>query len=525
MTDSEICYVIGSGPAGISCAQGLLSAGKQVVILDSGLTLEAERQGSLTKLAGLPPSSWSRNDIAFIRDGVSSGSSGIPLKLAYGSDYPYRNVPGSTAIELAGPETKPSYARGGLSTVWGSAVLPYRQADIPDWPIGIRDLEDGYRAVLGWMPFSARVDDLSALFPLYFEKPASLPMSNQAAGLLNDLTRNKSELNREGVFFGSARLAVKAECVKCGLCMYGCPHGLIYSAEQTLTRLAAERRLQYRSGITVQRVSEKGSQVLIEAVDSSGKMLELKADRVFLGAGLLNTTTILLRSLQKYNTPVQIQDSQYFLLPLLRFTGTGNVTQEPLHTLSQLFFEIFDEAISPYTIHLQTYTYNDLYREPVMAKLGPLKSVFPMESFLGRLLLFQGYLHSSHSGSISATLLHNNGSGDVLKLQSSPNPETKQRVIKINGKLLKLARETGLLPLRPMLQMGKAGRGFHSGGSFPMSHHPTENGTDTLGRPPGFDRVHAIDSTVLPTIPATTITFTVMANAYRIGKAVGSEAQ
>ena len=38
-----------------------------------------------------------------------------------------------------------------------------------------------------------------------------------------------------------------------------------------------------------------------------------------------------------------------------------------------------------------------------------------------------------------------------------------------------------------------------------------------LGRPAGFKRVYVVDSTVFPSIPATTITFTVMANAHRIG--------
>jgi choline dehydrogenase-like flavoprotein len=74
-----------------------------------------------------------------------------------------------------------------------------------------------------------------------------------------------------------------------------------------------------------------------------------------------------------------------------------------------------------------------------------------------------------------------------------------------------------------MIQMGKPGRGFHSGGSFPMSAEPHAGETDILGRPHGLRRIHAIDSTVLPSIPATTITFTVMANAYRIGTLAAAE--
>jgi choline dehydrogenase-like flavoprotein len=68
-----------------------------------------------------------------------------------------------------------------------------------------------------------------------------------------------------------------------------------------------------------------------------------------------------------------------------------------------------------------------------------------------------------------------------------------------------------------LLQMGKPGRSFHAGGSFPMRSSPGAFETDTSGRPEGWRRVHAVDATVLPSIPATTITLTVMANAHRIG--------
>ena len=49
-----------------------------------------------------------------------------------------------------------------------------------------------------------------------------------------------------------------------------------------------------------------------------------------------------------------------------------------------------------------------------------------------------------------------------------------------------------------------------------MRANPGAFESDVLGRPAGFQRVHAVDSTVLPSIPATTVTFTVMANAHRI---------
>ena len=50
-----------------------------------------------------------------------------------------------------------------------------------------------------------------------------------------------------------------------------------------------------------------------------------------------------------------------------------------------------------------------------------------------------------------------------------------------------------------------------------MREKPGAFESDRLGRPHGWSRVHAVDATVLPSVPATTITFSVMANAHRIG--------
>ncbi|MGH7981149.1 MAG: GMC oxidoreductase [Limisphaerales bacterium] len=50
-----------------------------------------------------------------------------------------------------------------------------------------------------------------------------------------------------------------------------------------------------------------------------------------------------------------------------------------------------------------------------------------------------------------------------------------------------------------------------------MRPQPSGFETDCLGRPHGWSRLHVVDASVLPSVPATTITFSVMANAHRIG--------
>jgi hypothetical protein len=143
------------------------------------------------------------------------------MKRAYGSDFPFRE-PAPLPIVHHRAEGQPSYARGGLSNVWEASVLPFRRQDMEGWPIAIEDLEPHYRAVLGAMPFSARVDPLASAFPLYHDHPAPLKESSQAAALLRDLEAAHAGLLDRRISFGVSRLAVQASsdgrpgCVYCG---------------------------------------------------------------------------------------------------------------------------------------------------------------------------------------------------------------------------------------------------------------------------------------------------------------------
>jgi choline dehydrogenase-like flavoprotein len=132
------------------------------------------------------------------------------------------------------------------------------------------------------------------------------------------------------------------------------------------------------------------------------------------------------------------------------------------------------------------------------------------------MVVVQGYLHSDESSTIEMQLKRD-GEKDFLQVDAQPNPETPRTVKKVLRELLSQARRLGGIVVPPMLQLAEPGRGYHSGGSLPMRQNPAGFESDCLGRPHGWSRVHAVDASVLPSIPATTITFSVMANAHRIG--------
>ncbi len=532
MSSSPPFVVIGSGPAGVACAQALLEKGHEVLMLDAGLGLEPARQEMVDQLAATPPENWPAETVARLKESMTPTSAGVPLKYLFGSDFPYRRPASAAALEREGVGLQPSYAAGGLSSVWGAAMMPYHTRDMGAWPFTAETLAPHYEAVLKLTGMAGGSDDLEKDFPLHTGAAVPLRRTRQMEALMTDLRGSREGLRRDGITVGGSRLAVRAKpqaempgCEYCGMCMYGCPYGHIYSAAFTVREWRNHPRFRYQPGVVVQRVEEGAEGVRIFTRSAAGaESPVIEARRVMVAAGVISTTRILLESLSAYDRPVTIRDSQYFLLPLLRWRRTKGVRAEPANVLSQLFVEISDPALGPSTVHFQLYGWNDLLDAGMRQSLGPLALPALVRQLGERMVIAQGYLHSDLSSEIEmrVTAAVENGGPSAVTLRPVINPATKKHVRRVALKLLGQSFRLRAFPLLPMLHFAEPGRGFHSGGSFPMRQDPAEFESDALGRPKGFTRVHAVDATVLPSIAATTITLTAMANAHRIGALAGN---
>ena len=516
----KIHCVIGSGPAAVACAQALLARGAQVLMLDAGTQLEPARAAIVSQLAAQPPEIWDAAALEKIHAHIPPGEKNLPDKLLFGSDFIYRGAEKWIPWRGENVDLKPSLALGGLGNVWGAAMLPYRDVDIADWPVRSAQLAAHYAAVAQFTGLSGVADDLAEWFPLPKTKATPARASRQAEMLLGNLQRQRARLRERGWRFGRARVAVRGgDCHHCGQCMQGCVYDAIYNSASTVRQMQAHKNFSFRPSVIVTRVAETADGVDIFAKSmADGGELKFSAARVFLAAGVIPTAQIVLRSRALYEQPVRLRDSQYFLFPLLLARGAGDVRCEALYTLSQVFIELQRPEISARTVHLQIYTYSQLIGEALRRSFGPLAGALePLARKLEeRLVIVQGFLHSDDSRSMEM-ILRREHSGDRLHVRALDDRFPRPAIKRVVRELLKNFRALGGLPLSPQLQIPNPGRSFHNGGSFPMRAHPGALETDTLGRLPGWEKIHLADASVLPSIPANTITFTAMANAHRIG--------
>lgn len=521
--------VVGSGLAATFCALALVERRVRVTVLDVGDTLESSRRKVVETIQERPSNLWASQlaDLLAQRD-IGAWSTGIPLKLSFGSSYPYGF--GADHSPVSGEEEfiPPSFALGGYSNVWGATVLPYHETDLEGWPIRSADLEPYYRKVLEHIPLMGAQDSLAQAFPLHKPRDCvyAAPLGEQMASVVKDLKRGEIELRAAGMFAGAARLAVypnqegTSGCQSCGLCLHGCPADAIYSSRHTLNQLITSGRIEYRSNCVVRRLEERDGNVRVEIFDrKSAESSRSVFDAAFIGAGALSTGRIMLESLSSLSS-LSIMESQKFLIPMLRFKGSLGALDDHGLRLPGAFIEVRGRVPDERWAHLQISPLNDMVLRRLglrMEKMAPGWRRF-WSRFLGRLIFAWGGLHSADSPEFRIRLDRIPGGGpSVLRIEAGCTKSDSDALRRLKRRLWEQVSVLRMFPLTPLTVTTNLGGG-HFGGSFPMRQSPQHvNEADILGRPAGLSRTHLIDSSVFPSIPATTIGLTVMANAYRIG--------
>lgn len=492
--------VIGSGPAGISAALALLERGCKVTMLDVGLELEKERE-QLIEMAEKDPLQW--------RGFRHTLNRADPIKLSYGSDFPYARVKDYFKLKMGrGVHCLPSFAQGGLSNVWGAFVGYYTENSIKNWPITLGQLS----------PYYHIINDTLHVASSSLVRAGGYRSSQQAQVLFRHFHKNIGTLTHLGFTFGTASLAVSFNqlnnsCTYCALCQHGCPYRLIYNSAHTLKKLLSHSQFTYVKHVVVKNIQENINEVQVSGIHCQTKEpVSVQGQRVFVACGPVISTVLMLKMKEKKEAV--LLDSAHFILPCLMRKRIKQVTQEKLHTLCQLFLTLKTPEVSQHSIHLQIYTYMDHYDEKLRAifkKCYPIMR-FLLQPILDRLIVIQGQLDSADSDKI---LLHYHDDESVT-LTALVNKDTKKVIQRLIKYLRKQSKLLGFFPVSALLKISKIAKSFHYGGSMPMFHHPKNLETDCLGRLSGLHRVHVVDTSIFPSIPAGSITPTMMTNAYRI---------
>jgi ferredoxin len=451
----------------------------------------------------------------------------LPEKRSYGSDYPFRNVGQLSGVQTTGVNPALiSAAYGGFSNVWGAQVMPFTDETFASWPVSGAEMKSHYKAILQRIPFAAVEDELTQRFPLLVSSGGLPPLGERTERVLDRYRRQRRTLAKHGVTVGRARLAMNAApCIRCGMCMTGCPRNLIYSASQTFDAWHRDGDVTYRSGYEVQRVEEVDDRVTVFLRDvGSGRCEKLEARTVFVACGTMGSTRLMGSSLGLFGLESTIQEAAQIVLPMISRRPTHDPRGQEDFTLNQfnIFLDVGPESRDAMLFHYYGYNPSFIGALPPLLRTAPMGRA--LAGLLRRLSVSLGYLPSWASPRLLFKIEEPSDSGRLSGISLRHEEwDWRHSLMLRQGlmKLLRAGRALDLWPVLPQLAMASSGKSYHWGGSFP--HEGPARGrftSDRLGRVAPFKRVHLVDASVFPNVPATTFTLTIMANAHRISSEV-----
>jgi choline dehydrogenase-like flavoprotein len=517
--------IIGSGPSGYASATYLLRHGWKVTMLDFGnLRKDLDRHNlpaNLTNdnreaLVNIEEFSWKNR-----RKGKESLS---PERMR--SHYFFEHTNDYVLGRFRAAVANISLAYGGLSNIWGGNVLPCDGRDVDEWPITRDELTPYYKALSDLIPLTAdRKDGLAARFGFPCGDLPEYPIGQQAGELLTDLLKCGEALEEQGLFFGRAKLAIDPR-LAIDPVKDPYPFGPIFHAGAGLGTLSANPGFRYIPDIFVEHISQQppGSVVAAGTEVSTKSPVSFSGDKLFIACGVLATGQLMARNFDLENQVMHVRTNQNAFFPFVRFRRSKGVSRLPTNSISQLFLDIQNEYTDNRFAHIEVHQFGEYVLNPIKSILGSLTpfAVAAGRPVLERTMIFQAHLHSDFSDRLEVRYDRTNGwKADIAGM---PNPRARGCYGNLLQFLARNRKSLGGWPLKQLMLVDPPGASNHLGGMFPMREQPDRTlSSDRFGRPFGCRNIHITDSTILPSLPATTLTFTVMANAARIADHVGKD--
>jgi len=402
---------------------------------------------------------------------------------------------------------------GGLTNYWGATMLPFTGREMARWPIAKEALEPYYQKVAEIAGLAGRDDALNQYFIRDFSTRPPIRSTSMLSYLDETVNRNKNKgqfkivsgLNRCGL---ETREERPNHCVYCGECMAGCFKDAVYSARQTIKKYLENPRVRYVKDKVV-RVNKKSGSLEIETKSGLKKG---DFDKIFLGAGCLHSTEIVMRSIG-LRDKLTVADNAVYVFPIFYLDKLPSQARcRDYLSLCNIILGCIPKNDQEHFAQVQVYpNFDYLWRYNIPAKLWPMVRpillFFRPRVFWGRL-----YLHSDYSQAYSIELENNQ-----LKMEQIRGANPASRVKLLMSSIRSAVNHQGfyLPPIPPLRQRVNS----HYTSTIPYNGEKIK--ISSLGEV--MPDVYLCDSSVFSDMPAINPGFNIMANAYRVADKVINE--
>ena len=528
--------IVGSGASAVNAAFPLVEAGLSVGMLDFGN--QDRVYGSLVPKD--PFLNIRKTDSDQHRYFLGNQFEGVPLnplrvgaQLTPPRQYIAQDAEVQVPIDSATFSPMTSLALGGMASAWGAGSFPYNDEDLKGFPISHKDLIFHYRRVVDRIGVSGEEDDLSPFIGDLQGMFPPLEMDQIAVSILEKYYRRREKLKQAGFHMGKTRLAALSRKHRgrgpdqyLDMSFWGDSDRSVWRPLYSIQELQSHKNFIYLRPILIQSFKEdQNGTVQVTGIHMENHEVQHhRAKKLVLGAGILGTTRIVLRSLKQYGVKLPFVCNPYTYYPLLNLNMFGRRPTERTHSLAPLTVLFKPPRGDSPLIYGRVHSYRSLLNFKIIKEI-PLpfrEGMRVMKNLLPNLAIL-ALDHEDHPTPDKYCFLKPGTSGhpDRMEIVYSLPRKDRDKQLQQEKKILGYFRKLGCIGLKRVWP--GYGASLHYGGTLPMTHEEKDLTTTPLGRLRGTKAVYIVDSSVFPYLPSKGMTFTMMANADRIAEHIKRE--
>lgn len=458
--------IVGSGPAGVNAAYPLVEAGLQVAIIDGGLDSKKKDK--------------QLNNFSDINLSETSNAYNLLRKSSYVFNKTYQHLKIQSEIEII-----QSLAKGGLSEIWHGISDFFSKEELERTGLPALEILKEYKEVARRVKLTTQAQlDLHSI-------------------LLLESAKGKIHLKDK---------------------VYRAPLVFKHRTGSFIEDFKRSKNFTYIPNQVVINIRDKTKHVKIQSFSiDTLRGSTISARYVILAAGSINTTRILLRSLNLFNYKTTfLTKAQYItvcLLPRILFKKNKQISSSLKKVrLGQIVMSSNEVKQGLGAFFIQFYRFNPAAIDKALKYIPlPKYIVLPFLSILiPSIMIADVRFPAFESKKKFLVLRKEKNKKDILEISFK---QSREELRDHKDKLSKIARQLRSLGLFRFKVMNGITAPHYAGG-VPFTTIPGKLSTDRNGKLHQANRIYIADSSTWRALPAKPPALTIMANASRVGKNV-----
>jgi hypothetical protein len=527
--------VIGSGASAVHFALTALQKGWHVTMLDVGHPRPDAVQPDhsfvqLKQRLGDPASYFlGRSFEGVLYPGGREEYYGFPPN----KHYVFAPVP-QLRFEARGFAPLWSFGRGGLAEAWTGGVYPFNDDELADFPFGYSDIEPYYSIVAKRIGISGVADDLAHFMPVHEHLQEPLALDEHSRRLLHAYEARRTFFQGKlRCYLGRSRSATlsrslddRPACGYLGRCLWGCPTESLYTPAVTLRQCQRFDTFTYLPGRYVSHFRfDTGGRIRSVVADdlTSGCPEEIEVERLVLAAGTLSSSKIILESVYRDSGEIVrlrgLMDNRQILMPFVNLAMIGRPYNPDSYQYHQLAIALEGATPKDYVHALITTLKTALIHPIVQSVPFDLRTSLTLfrnvHAALG--LVNINFSDTRRPDNLVTLEVEARTGASRLAISYGP-PEGELQAMRLaRRRMARALRALGCVVPPGMAHQRPMGASVHYSGTVPMRDDGGAWTTSAQCRSREFENLFIVDGTTFPFLPAKNLTFTLMANAARVG--------